>query len=170
MLCICVSVALMKAVQVLTQDQQKEGCLPPQFVLCTSVVWFWTTLTYSKPLMYYFYISCCVAFCCSAQPDRSLLLCLCSVFISCSGDLSVTFPLMHHQEGKDDDNSQEIDRQNYSHFLEASDAHGCSAYHQSARAAIGPSDAQFSTVANFGFACKRGTGDLSKQHWVQIFV
>lgn len=33
-----VAVALMKAAQVLTQDQQKEGCLWPQLVLCTSVV------------------------------------------------------------------------------------------------------------------------------------
>lgn len=106
----CVCVALIKAAQLLTQDQQKEGCLWPQLVLCTSVVSFWTTLTYSKPLMYYFYISCCVAFCCRAQPDHSLLLCFCPVFISCSGDFSVTFPLMHHQEGKNDDNNQEIDK------------------------------------------------------------
>lgn len=75
-----VPVALMKAAQVLTQDQQKEGCLWPHLVLCTSVVWCWTTLTYSEPLMYYFFISCCVAFCYRAQPGHSLLLFMFSVY------------------------------------------------------------------------------------------
>lgn len=145
----CVSVALMKAAQVLTQDQQKEGCLWPQLVLCTSVVSFWTTLTYSKPLMYYFYISCCVAFCCRAQPGHSLL--LCSVFISCSGDFSGTFPLITRKVKMMTTARKLIDKMIHISLKPVTLTVVLLTIR--ARAAIGPSDAQFFHYCKLSFAC-----------------